>query len=286
MIQNIEQLVQAELDGKERRYTWRKVPSNNLALTGHWFDLAYASGMPTPNYYIGSIGTSTLLKQSTDGGLYHGANVSPSEKYLRMTTSLCTSATPLPITMVLADYLMFYPFIDESSTDEQVLVNNVSLPRYTDGKGLQIMAISQAPRSGAGASFTVTYANQDDVLKTVTARQYNVAGTNGECITSATALLGSSGPFIPLASGDSGVKYIHSVQMLTADVGLFALVLVKPLGTTVIREITAPAEKDFFLESGVIPQIIDDAFLGFIVSPANPGIAGAVFTGDLKVIWT
>ena len=74
--------------------------------------------------------------------------------------------------------------------------------------------------------------------------------------------------------------------MLTDNVGLFALVLVKPLSTTVIREITAPAEKDYFMQSGVIPRIYDDAFLGWLVSPANSGIASAVITGDIKVIWT
>ena len=119
-----------------------------------------------------------------------------------------------------------------------------------------------------------------------TARQFNAAGTNGECITSATALSGSSGPFIPLMDGDSGVRSIESITMLTPDVGLFALVLVKPLTTTVIREITAPSEKDYLLDNGLIPRIYDDAFLGFLISPSNPGIAGAVITGDLKVIWT
>lgn len=283
-IRGIKDLVDAELDGKVRQYTWRKTPTNNLSGNGVWYDLAYASGMPTPNYYIGSIGTSTLLRQSVDGGLYHGADVSPSEKYLRLTTSLCTSSTPLPMTMMLCDYLMFYPFIDEGTTDEQVLTNTVTLPRYSGG---QIMAVSQAPRGATGAYFTVNYTNQDGVSgRITTARQFNFAGTNGEIVTSATALTGSSGPFIRLMDGDSEVRSIESVTMLTPDVGLFALVIVKPLATTVIREITAPVEKDYFLYNGIIPQIKDDAFLGWLISPANSGIASSVITGDLKVIWT
>ena len=287
MITGIKQLVDAEIDGKLHQYTWRKVPANNLSANGIWYDLAYASGMPTPNYYIGSIGTSTVLRQSTDGGIYHGANVSPSEKYLRSTLSLCTSAIPLPLTMYLCDYLMFYPFIDEGTTDEQILTNSTTLPRYTDGEGVQIMAVSQAPRGATGAYFTINYTNQDGVSgRTTTARQYNFAGTNGEIVTSATALADSSGPFIKLADGDSGVRSIESVTMTTPDVGLFALVLVKPLVTTVIRETTAPVEKDYFIESGLIPRIYDDAFLGYLVSPGNLGIASAVITGDIKVIWT
>lgn len=287
MIQNIEQLVQAEIDGKENRYTWRKTPTNNLSFNGVWYDLAYVSGMPIPNYYIGAIGTSTLLKQSTDGGLYHGPNVSPSEKYLRQTTAICTSSTPLPLTMILCDYLMFYPFIDEGTTDEQLLTNSISLSRYTDGDGVQMMAISQAPRGATSAYFNVSYTNQDGVAgRITTGREFNSAGINGECLTSGVQNTDSSGPFLKLMGNDTGVRSIESVTMLTPDVGLFALVLVKPLATSVIRENTAPVEKDYFLEAGVIPRIYDDAFLGFLVSPGNSGISGAVITGDLKVIWT
>lgn len=287
MLTGIKQIVDAELDGKEHRYTWRKVPANNTSANGTWFDLAYVSGMPVPNYYIGAINTSTQLKQSTDGGIYHGPDVAPSEKYLRMTTALCTSSTPLPMTMVLCDYLMFYPFIDESTLDVQFMNNTLTLPRYTDGEGVRIIAVSQAVRNTTGVYFTVSYTNQDGVAgRTTTARQFSHPGTNGELLTSGTAFTGSSGAFLPLMDGDTGVRSIESVTMLTDNVGLFALVLVKPLATTVIREITAPVEKDYFLEAGVIPRIYDDAFLGFLISPANSGIASAVITGDLKVIWT
>ena len=287
MIRGIKELVDAELAGKERRYTWRKVPANNTSAAGNWFDLAYVSGMPVPNYYIGAINTSTQLKQSTDGGLYHGPDVAPNEKYLRMTTALCTSSTPLPMTMVLCDYLMFYPFIDESTLDEQLMINSVTLPRYTDGEGVQIMAVSQAVRNTTGVYFNVSYTNQDGVAGRISnARQFSNPGTNGELLTSSPTFLKSSGPFLPLMDGDTGVRSIESVTMLTDNVGLFALVLVKPLATTVIREITAPVEKDYFMEAGVIPRIYDDAFLGWLISPANSGIASAVITGDLKVIWT
>lgn len=286
MIAGVKELVDAELAGKENRYIWRKTPSANLTTTGHWYDLAYASGMPTPNYYIGTIATATQLKQSTDGGIYHGPNVSPSEKYLRLTTALCTSATPLPLTMILCDYLLFYPFIDEGTTDQQDMINASKMPRYTDGEGVQVMAVSVAPKTG-GQSFFFTYTNSEGVGGRVSQTVVlNNAQTNGTIATTSQATNGGATPFIGLQNGDTGVRSIESVTMLGADVGLFTLVLVKPLGTTVIREITAPAEKDYLMESSVIPRIYDDAFLGFVCLPTNSGIASAVITGDLKVIWT
>ena len=39
MIRGIKELVDAELAGKERRYTWRKTPSQ-VTTAGLWFDLS------------------------------------------------------------------------------------------------------------------------------------------------------------------------------------------------------------------------------------------------------
>ena len=69
-----------------------------------------------------------------------------------------------------------------------------------------------------------------------------------------------------------------------ADVGLFSLILVKPLAQTIVKETTAPYEKDLFIYSQSLPIIQDDAFLGFLFLPTNT-IQSQVFVGDLKVIW-
>ena len=285
MIQNVEQLVQAELDGKERRYTWRKTPSQTTT-AGLWFDLSMSPGRPVPKYWFDAPpAIAKAVSYSSDGGLEHGGGVSPSEKYLRLTTSLATVATALPLTMILCDYLLYYPSIDDSVLDEQIMDNTVTLPRYTDGKGVQVIAVSVAGRTG-GARFYFTYTNSDGVS----------GRTSQICYQNNSAALGtiqnnggnnnaSAMPFCGLQIGDTGVRSIDSVFMLDADVGLMTLILVKPLGTSVICEITAPAEKDYFLESGVIPRIYDDAYLSFICLPRGP-LAATALMGDIKTIWT
>ena len=87
-----------------------------------------------------------------------------------------------------------------------------------------------------------------------------------------------------MQGGDTGVRSIDSLVMLTADVGLMTLILVKPIGTTVIRGIDATNEKDYFLESGTLPRIYDDAYLSFICQPQNT-LATSALMGDIKVIW-
>lgn len=284
MIQNLEQLIQAEEDGKVRQYTWRKTPSQ-VTTAGLWFDLSMSPGRPVPKYWFDAPpAIAKAVYYSTDGGLEHGGGVSPSEKYLRLTTGISTVATALPLTMILCDYLLYYPSIDDSNLDEQIMDNAVTLPRYTDGEGVQAIAVSVAGRTG-GASFYFTYTNSEGVSGRVSQTVFqNSAAALGTLLNNGVNNNASAMPFIGLQSGDTGIRSIDSVFMLGADVGLFTLILVKPLGTSVIRGIDAPVEKDYFLEAGVIPRIYDDAYLSFICLPQGT-LAATALMGDIKIIW-
>jgi hypothetical protein len=225
------------------------------------------------------------VAQSTDGGLFHGANTDPQQQFLRMTTAMSSSATGLPLPLILCDYLLYYPSIDDSLTDEQILDNTVTLPRYTDGKGVQVIAVSVAGRTG-GQSFFFTYTNSDGVSgRTSQIVQENAIAAIGTIVTSSLSTLRQSGnPFIGLQSGDSGVRSIESVTMLGVDVGLFSLILVKPLARTMIREQTAPVEKDYLIESSDLPKIEDDAYLSWLTCPQG-SLNGVTLFGDLQVIY-
>lgn len=280
---SIGQVVDAELNGSTRNYIWRKTPSQTT-ITGLWVDTSVSPGMPPPQYYIGAILTATQLKQSVDGGLYHGPSVSPSEKFLRGITTQANVTTALPMNVILCDYLLFYPFIDEGTVDQQDMTNVLTLPRYTDGKGVQVMAIQTNAGTG-GQQFFFTYTNSDGVggriSKTVT---MNTSTVVGNVIGSSRATQGGASPFIGLQDGDSGVRSIESVTMLGIDTGLFSLVLVKPLVQTCFREITVPYEKDFLIPTSDVIRIYDDAFLGFLALPLG-SLAATVLRGDLKVVW-
>ena len=142
------QIVDAELNGKTRRYTWRKTPSQTTT-AGLWFDLAMSPGNPAPKYWFDAPPLiAKAISQSADGGIFHGANVSPEQQYLRLMTAMTATATALPMNMTLCDYLLYYPSCDDSTTDPQTMDNSVTLPRYTDGKGVQMLAVSVAGRTG------------------------------------------------------------------------------------------------------------------------------------------
>jgi hypothetical protein len=281
---NLKEIVDAEESGASRLFTFRKSPSQ-ASTAGVWFDLSMSPGNPVPNYYAASPLVSVAMRQSTDGGFFHGSNVSPADKYLARTKFMTSSATGLPMPILVCDYLVYYPFIDEGTTDEQLLTNSVTLPRSINGKGVMIMAVSVAPRT-SGQQFIVNYTNSDGVSGRVTRPVFqNSAAANGSIITSSVNNTISAVPFLPLQAGDTGVRSIESVTMLGADVGLFTLVLVKPLLQTMLLEQTAAVECLTALDKGLIlPKIEDDAYLNLICQP-NGSLAGVTLIGDFKYIW-
>lgn len=281
---NTKELVDAENTGKTRYFTWRKSPSQATP-TRIWFDLAMSPGNPVPKYWFDSTPLiAKAISQSEDGGIAHGGAVSPLKKYVRTITALATAATALPMPMILCDYLLYYPSCDDSFAGEQELINSVTLPRYTDGEGVQMIAITVAGRTG-GQLFTVRYTNQDGVAdrQTPSIRQ-NTSAVLGTLVSTDGAAISSVGPFLPLQEGDTGVRSIQGVTMLGADVGLFTLILVKPLAQMQIRGIDAPVEKDFFLETATLPEIKDDAYLNFLCLPQG-SLAATAIHGDIKTVW-
>jgi hypothetical protein len=274
------------------RYTisgWRKTPT--AATTANiWFDLSMTGGGPTPNYYASAPLIWSTLAQSTDGGLRHGGNVSPASKHLKsflVSATAISTLTPLPI-MVL-DYLGYYPFVDMAGT--VTLSPGTGLTRYTDGVGVKVMAVLVAPQAGS-CSFNLTYTGPQGSGRTSKTVMCNTQTCNGTIVTSGN-LAGAYGssPFIPLQAGDTGITSVQNVNWLSDDVGLLAIVLVKPLATIALENLSytvySPTEKDFVLDAfGSLPVIQDDAYLNLICLPTGTlAGAGSALYGMIETIW-
>lgn len=285
---NNREAVLAENNGQYLYASFRKQPTQATG-AGVWFDLSMSPGNPAPNYFIGSPGIFTALKQSTDGGLRHGGAVNGAgyRKHLRKLMAFCTTAAANPLPMILMDYIGFYPFIDESVLDEQFMDNTTPPPRYADGKGVMLMPVVVAGHTG-GQTFTVNYTNQDGttgrITNTATMGTQIVNGTILHSI-QAGATYPNNGPFLPLQVGDTGVRSVESITIGgIGDVGLFALVLVKPLATFALRGIDAATETDFLVDMNSMPEILDDAYLNFVALPSGT-LAAAPIHGIIETTW-
>ena len=284
---NIRAVADAQDAGQHLYASFRKQATQTTG-AGVWFDLSMSPGSPAPNYFIGAPNVFVPMKQSTDGGLRHGGNVAQlgKKKFLRKLMALTTVTTP--IACKLLDYLGFYGFVDESVLDEQFMDNTQGLTRYSDGKGVQLMPVVVAGHSG-GQPFTVNYTNQDGVAGRVTAPvkmgTQIVNGTILHSQGSGTAYV-NNGPFLPLQTGDTGVRSVESVTIGgIGDVGLFALVLVKPLASFSLFGADSATEVDYMTDMASIPEIQDDAYLNLIALP-NATLAGAPIIGILETTWS
>lgn len=268
-------------EGKLRRFSFRKTPAQ-ATVQGIWADLSMSPGNPVPNYYA----SSPLVSAVLDGndGLYHGGDVSPSTKHLKEMLVLSSSATGLPLRLLLCDYLLYYPFVDQGG-GTQDMENSASLPRYVDGVGVQIMAVLVAAQTG-GATFQVSYTNQDGVAGRLTPLvTFNTATATGAIATTAQATAGCAGPFLPLQDGDTGVMSIEQFIPATSDVGLVTLVLVKPLADFVLREQTAPVEVDYLRDRPSLPTIEPGAYLNLLALPMG-SLSGVSIHGTITTTWS
>lgn len=281
----ISDVVNAEREGRSRYYGWRKAPTQ-VTTIGIWFDLTSSPGNPVAKFWFDAPPLiAKAIAQSTDGGIFHGANVSPMQKVIRKFMVMTTTATALPIDIIVCDYLLYYPTIGDDTVEEQLLDNTVTLPRYTDGDGVMMMAVTLAGRTG-GSTFTVNYTNSEGVSgRTSKVMTLNASTAIGSISTSDRTVAGSGNPFIGLQNGDSGVRSIESITMITPDSGgLFALILVKPLFQTQIRGIDAPVEKDLLMQAASLPIVQDDAYISAVCLPLS-AVNGTVFTGDMQVVF-
>ncbi len=261
-------IIKAYDTGNSHYTTFRKIPSQ-ATTAWVWFDLSMSPWNPVPQYYAASPMIGQVMSLSNQWGFWHGGDVSPKWKYLAKST-LIASYPNAVWPFILADYLYYYPFVDEGITDEQPVDNTTPMTRYTDWNGVQIMAVSVAGRTG-GARFKVKYTNQDWVEWRITPIHItNSAPANGSIITTQTTGITTwnrTSPFLTLEWLDTGVRKVESVTMLDADVWLFALVLVKPLMNTCMVGIDAPVEVDYIRDRSSLIEIKHDAFLSFITMP-------------------
>ena len=271
----VKDIVDSVNEGRINTVSFRKVPSQ-ASTAGTWCDLSMASGNPSPNFYSGNELTATVFDSTK--GIYKG-----NSEYLFEIMAQTSSANGAPSTLMLCDYLLYYPQVDMDNVDVQSTDNTTTLPRYTSGEGVQMFVVAQYPFIG-GVNFRITYTNSDGVSgrSTGLVRCNNVA--NIASFIHSGSFANSFGAFLPLQSGDKGVRSVEDIQFLSPNGGLGAIVLVKPIYTTIIRELASPSESNCFKNSALLPKIEQGAYLNFLCLP-NASISGVPITGIIKTIW-
>ena len=289
MFKNYRTLIAAMDAGQTWISTFRKVPASTATITGQWYDYSYASGNPIPNYYAASPLVSATLE--SDKGIIVPRMSGTSKQYLHRLSVMSSGATAGTQPLYLLDYLMFYPFVDmDAAGEEQTMSNTTTLTRYSDGVGVQMMVVAQSPTVGGG-TFTINYTASDNVAYTTSAILCGAAQPSGAIVSAVTATSGLT-PFVPLNAGVKGVKSVNWVNFSVANGGLCAVVLVRPLETTIALESTSVAglgsavEKEALRLRGGIVEIKDGAFLGLLGQGVAGSLASSPLVGTIETIWS
>lgn len=250
-----------------------------------WYDAAIGAGIPVYQAYVGTQYEGTLLTGESNRGIYTGPTPSAGQTKHLFALSAGTSRAAVPLTLLLADYLMFYPLIDMDSLDPQDMSNPVSISRYTSGEGVQAYFVVAAPMTGNG-TVTVTYTNSEGTSNRTTTFGITFSGTIGTIVnnSNSTLVAGAAAPFIPLANGDRGIRSIQTVTCNASMGGFCNIVLVKPLATHLIREQNTEAETIFFKEKANCVKIESGAYLNFIAL-TNSASTFAPFRGFVQFTW-
>jgi len=279
---NIREFATAHEEGRTVVSHCRKLPGAAMVSTGGWWvDLSMGGGNPLTNYYAGSPLTASTLDGTR--GIWHGTNKSPQETYLTG-MALNTITAGLVGHYKLLDYLLFYPFIDGDSADEQTMDNSVTLPRYTSGEGVYAMLVTTGATTGGGV-FTYSYIDSDGNPQTSPTISCSVAASNvASIVTSEPATAAGGNLWLRMAEGTKGIRSITSLTFSVPNGGVCALVLVKPLLDHTILEVNTPHEVNLVREGYRLPRIVDGAYLGLIMKCAAT-VASSTLTGRFEFAW-
>jgi hypothetical protein len=215
----------------------------------------------------------------------HGGNVSTDIKHLLNMNAWSTAATGVPGTLMLVDLQGYWPGISNNTSSAQTLTGTPSL-RYANGAGCRLYWV-QTSAAGATAqnialSYTDQSANTGNTLPVTVAM--TASGIAGHISHSGVAA-NNYGPFLPLASGDSGVQNVASVTFSAANTGTGALCLARPIAQITLSVAGLMTEKDLLNQIPSLPRIYDGACLVWLWGAGAATAASTTFAGGLETVW-
>lgn len=182
-------------------------------------------------------------------------------------------------TLILYDRLGHNSGLNGTTTTAQTFTGTLSRYNSTDAAGnfmmYEIYGNTTSILGATGTTMTVSYTNQ--------------AGTSGR--TSPAVAIGGTGfregnqaRFIPLASGDTGVRSVENVDLVasTGTAGSFGVTVGRALATAVVDQAGVGGWRDFVSGLPGIPEVKTDACLallwipGAVTAPEVQGILSCV----------
>lgn len=288
---SIDDLVSSITGGSFNRNDWNKITGAAAYTAGRWYDMSALGGTPIANAWAGTSLTYTPCDDATGNGtqifgMYHGGDVSSDTKHVLNGSAITGVATGVPSQLMLVDMCGYWPGINMNSSSSQSLSGTPTL-RYTNGVGVRAALVITTSSGATAHNLSMSYTDQDgNTGNTLPVTVACTASAITPHITHSGTAANNYGPFLPLASGDTGIRNVASVQLSAASgSGTAALVLYKPLLTIPLTQVSIASERDFLNQIPSLPQIKDGACLTWLLFTGAAVAASSNFYGSLEVGW-
>ena len=281
----MDNLVNEITSGKFIRADWNKINGSSALAAGRWYDFSDNNGTPVGNSFSGTALAWQSVSDTTGFGLWHGGDVSPDTKHVLNVSAITTVATGVPAQLMLVDFQGYWPGISNNTTSPQTLTGTPSL-RYTNGEGCRLFWTQRTAAGATAQSISLSYSNTTptsgrSLPVTVAMTASAIVGHISHSGTAAN----NYGPFLPLASGDTGVSNVASVTFSAANTGTGALCLVRPLLTLPLTTVSVAAERDLLNQLPSLPQVKDGACLTWLYLAGAATVASTSFYGAAEFGW-
>lgn len=277
-------------NGKFNRADWNKIWGTTAGTAGRWYDMSDNAGTPVGNAFAGTALAWTTCNETTGNGsqifgIPHGGNVSADTKHLLNMSAVTGVTTGVPSQLMLVDLQGYWPGISNNTTAAQTLTGTPTL-RYANGAGCRLFWAQRTTAGATAQNISISYSNTVPTSgRTLPVTVAMTASAIASHISHSGTAANNYGPFLPLASGDTGVSTVASVTFSAANTGTGALCLARPIVTIPLATASVSSERDLLNQLPSLPRIIDGACLVWLYFAGNNVAANTNFYGSLEFGW-
>jgi hypothetical protein len=285
----VDSIIASRTSGKFKRVNWNKtVVTGATSAAGRWHEMLSGAGTGGSMVLTGTAGAGVACNKATPGALPIGPDVATDLRHLLSALAITGGATLTPAMILLTDIIHLYRSCALTGTPSTMSAHptwtGTGDTRMTNANGVECSLIVTTAGTAGNGQITPTYLDQGGASQAAPSSLYAPATTApigclyGQTNTAVTV----GGPYMPLATGDSGVQQIASYAIntgLTTGVGCF--VLHRPIAEIPLAAANVPNMLEWILGE----RIYDDACLGMFIQIGGAATAGQQVTGSFGTAW-
>lgn len=288
---SMDDLISEISNGKFIRTDWQKITGAVAYTAGRWYDFSKLGGFPIANSHAGTALAWRSCDETTGNGtdifgLPTSGTVTPDTKHVINVSGITSVATGVPSQLMLIDLQGYWPGISTASGVAQTLTGTPTM-RYTNGAGCRAFFVTTVTSGATAHNINISYTNQAGTAgKTLPVTVAMTASAITPHISHTGTAANNYGPYLPMASGDSGIQNVASVTFsASSGAGTGALCIGRTLLTLPLSVAGIAAERDLVNQLPSLPQIKDGACLVWLYFSGAATVASTNFYGSIEAGW-